>query len=227
MTMEGWSHALQALLVSLKVAAAATVLSAPVAVALGWLLARRTFPGKSLVETVVALPLVLPPTAVGYLLLRLFGRDGPLGREVLGFDPDVLLTWKGAVLAAGAMSLPLVARTARAAFEGVPQRLERMGRTLGLSRTRVLLTITLPLARDGLLAALVLGFGRALGEFGATVVVAGNIPGRTQTLALAIFEDILLGRDQRAMALIGLSAVLAFALVWWVEFLQRRARRAA
>jgi len=222
--MDGWTHALQALWVSVKVASAATLLVAPAALALGWLLARRSFRGKSLIETCVALPLVLPPTAVGYLLLRLFGRGGPLGRERLGFDPDVLLTWKGAVLAAAVMSLPLCARSARTAFEGVPPRLEQMGRTLGLSRTGVLLRITLPLARDGLLAAVVLGFGRALGEFGATVVVAGNIPGRTQTLALALFDDILLGRDRRALALVGLSAALAFALVLWVERLQGRAR---
>jgi molybdate transport system permease protein len=220
--METLPHVLQALGVSLRVAALATLLVTPPALALGWLLARRSFPGKSLVETLVALPLVLPPTAVGYLLLRLFGRHGPLGRDALGFDPDVLLSWRGAVLAAAVMSLPLVARTARAAFEAVPARLEWMGRSLGLSRARVLATITLPLARQGLLAALVLGFGRALGEFGATVVVAGNIPGRTQTLALALFDDIQLGRGDRALALIALSGVLAFALVFWVERLQPR-----
>lgn len=225
--MGGLEHALSALRVSLEVAALATLLVAPPAIALGWLLARRTFRGKSLVETVVALPLVLPPTAVGYLLLRLFARGGPLGRDVLGFDPEVLLTRRGAVLAAACMSLPLVARTARAAFEAVPERLERMGRSLGLSRARVFGTITVPLARHGLSAALVLGFGRALGEFGATVVVAGNVPGRTQTLALAIFDDIQLGRDDRALFLIALSAGLAFGLVWWVERLQGRGRSAA
>lgn len=215
----------QALGVSLRVAASATLLAAPPALALGWLLARRTFRGKSLVETLVALPLVLPPTAVGYLLLRAFGRGGPLSREVLGFDPDVLLSFRGAVLAAAIMSLPLIARSARAAFEGVPARLETMARTLGWSRTRVFLGLTVPQARAGLSAALVLGFGRALGEFGATIVVAGNLPGRTQTLALSIFDAIQVGAGERALAAIALSGVLAFALVATVELLERRARR--
>ncbi|HVS18457.1 MAG TPA: molybdate ABC transporter permease subunit [Planctomycetota bacterium] len=217
----------QALGVSLRVAASATLLAAGPALALGWLLARREFRGKTLVETLVALPLVLPPTAVGYLLLRAFGRGGPLAREVLGFDPDVLLSFRGAVLAAAVMSLPLIARAARAAFEGVPARLETMARTLGWSRSRVFLGLTVPLARAGLSAALVLGFGRALGEFGATIVVAGNLPGRTQTLSLAIFDAIQVGAGERALAAIALSGALAFALVAAVELLERRARRSA
>jgi len=212
-----------ALRISLEVAGAATALILIPAVALGWVLARYEFTGKSLVETLVALPLVLPPTAVGYALLRLVARDGPLGVERLGFDLDLLLSWKGAVVAAAIMSTPLVTRTARVAFEGVPPRLERMGRSLGLSRARVFATITLPLARRGLLAAAVLGFGRALGEFGATVVVAGNIPGRTQTLALAIFDDIQLGREERALALLLVSAAIAFLVIFSSERLQRRA----
>lgn len=216
---------LQALGVSLRVAACATLLACGPALALGWLLARRDFRGKALVEALVALPLVLPPTAVGYLLLRAFGRGGPLSREVLGFDPDVLLSFRGAVLAAAIMSLPLIARSARAAFEGVPARLETMARTLGWSRARVFLGLTVPLARAGLTAALVLGFGRALGEFGATIVVAGNLPGRTQTLALSIFDALQVGRDDRALYAIALSGVLAFALVAAVELLERRARR--
>ena len=213
----------EALRISLEVAGAATLLILAPSVALGYLLARRDFAGKSLVETFVMLPLVLPPTAVGYAILRLVSVDGPLGERGLGFDPDLLLTWKGAVLAAGVMSVPLVARTARVAFEGVPARLETMGRSLGLSRARVLATITLPLARRGLLAAAVLGFGRALGEFGATAVVAGNIPGRTQTLALAIFDDIQLGRDERATQLLLVSTLIAFLVIFSVERLQQRA----
>lgn len=219
------SPLLEALGVSLRVATCATLLAAGPALALGWCLARRDFPLKSLVETLVALPLVLPPTAVGYLLLRLFGRGGPLSREVLGFDPDVLLSFRGAVLAAACMSLPLIARSARAAFEAVPARLERMARLLGWSRTRVFLGLTVPQSRAGLCAALVLGFGRALGEFGATIVVAGNLPGRTQTLALSIFDDIQLGRDDRALAAIAVSGALAFGLIALVELLERRARR--
>ena len=136
-------------------------------------------------------------------------------------------TWKGAVLASTLMALPLVARTARVAFEGVSPRLESMGRTLGMGPLRVFKEITLPLARRGLLAAGVLGFSRALGEFGATVIVAGNIPGKTQTLALAIFNDLQIGRDEEARLLVGITAALAFVAVWSVEFLLRRPRSRA
>jgi len=218
-------HVLDALGITLAVAAGATALVIVPGVALGWLLARCAWRGKSVVETLVALPLVLPPTAVGYLLLRLLGRHGPLGEGVLGVDLDLLFTRKGAVLAAAVMSLPLVARTARIAFEAVPARFETMGASLGLSPARVFASITLPLARRGLAAAAVLGFARALGEFGATVVVAGNIPGRTQTLALAIFEDLQLGRDGSAMLLVGVSALLAFSTIGCVEALSRERAR--
>ena len=210
------------LLLTLKVALATTLVTVPCGAGLGFLLARRRFPGRSLVETLVALPLVLPPTAVGYLLLRLLARDGALGVKSLGVDLDLLLTWKGAVLAAAVMSLPLVARTARVAFEEVNPRLEGIARTLGLGPLRTFREITLPLARRGLLAAALLGFARALGEFGATVIVAGNIPGRTQTLALAIFSDLQSGDDRRAVWLVGITVALAFAAVFAVEALLRR-----
>ncbi|HET9481289.1 MAG TPA: molybdate ABC transporter permease subunit [Candidatus Polarisedimenticolia bacterium] len=210
---------------SLKVAFFTTLFVLPAGTAAGLVLARRSFPGKSVVETLLALPLVLPPTAVGYLLLRLLARDGPLGEKTLGFDLDLLLTWKGAVLAAAIMSLPLTARTARAAFEQVDGRLEQMARTLGLGRARTLFEVTLPLARRGLLAAGILGFSRALGEFGATVIVAGNIPGRTRTLALAIFDDLQIGRDREALALVGVTVALAFAAIFAVETLTRPSRR--
>jgi molybdate transport system permease protein len=210
------------LLLSLKVALGATILIVPIGILCGFLLARRRFPGMSVVETLLALPLVLPPTAVGYLLLRLLARRGPLGAPRLGFDLDLLLTWKGAVLASAVMSLPLVARTARVAFEGVDSRLEGMARTLGHSPLQTFFAVSLPLASRGLLAATILGFSRALGEFGATVVVAGNIPGRTQTLALAIFSDLQSGDDRSAMRLVGITVVIAFAAVFAVERLQRR-----
>jgi len=215
---------LSPLLISLKVALAATLIVLPPGFALGLVMARRDFPGKSLVETAASLPLVLPPTAVGYLLLRLLARGGPLGPESLGFDPDLLFTWKGAAVAAGFMALPLVARTARVAFEEVDPRLEAMSRTLGQGPAGTFLRVTLPLARRGLTAAAVLGFSRAVGEFGATVIVAGNIPGRTQTLALAIFSDIQVGRDREAMSLVGVTVVLAFVSMWAVEALLRRGR---
>jgi molybdate transport system permease protein len=214
-------RALEALGVTLRVAGVATLLMAPCALAAGLLLARRAFPGRALAETLLSLPLVLPPTAVGYLLLVLFSRAGPLGPGGLGFDPGILFTWRGAVLATAVVSFPLAARSARAAFEAVDPRLERMARSLGLSRTRTFLGVTLPLAGRGLAAALVLGFGRALGEFGATVIVAGNIPGRTRTVALAIFDEIQLGAEGAALTLVGIACALAFAALWSVERLTR------
>lgn len=210
---------------TMRVALVATLLVAPLGIGLGFVLARRAFPGKSVVETLVALPLVLPPTAIGYLLLTLFARDGLLGERALGFDVDVLFTWRAAVIASAVVALPLVARTARTAFEEVDPRLERMARTSGMTRTRTFLAITLPLARRGLLAAIALGFGRALGEFGATVIVAGNIPGRTQTLALAIFSEIQLGDTAAALRLVAITVGIAFAVIFGVERLLRRAPR--
>ena len=219
--------ALVALGLSARVALCATLAILPPGIALGWLLARREVPGRALLETLTALPLVLPPTAIGYLLLRLLARDGPLGERALGFDLDLLFTWKGAVLASAVMALPLVVRTARLAFEEVDPRLETMARTLGLGPLRAFAEVTLPLARRGLAAAAVLGFTRALGEFGATVIVAGNIPGETQTLALAIFSDMQVGRDSEAMTLVAITVVLAFAALWSVEILLRRRPRRA
>jgi len=208
--------------VTLRVALASTALVAPLGIAAGHALARRSFPGKGVVETVAALPLVLPPTAIGYVLLAALSREGILGERVLGFDLDLLFTWRAAALASAVMAFPLVARTARAAFEEVDPRLERMARTLGYSRARTFFAVTLPLARNGLLAAVALGLGRALGEFGATAVVAGNIPGRTQTLSLAIFSEIQLGDTSAALRLVAVAVVLAFALLWGVERLLRR-----
>jgi molybdate transport system permease protein len=214
----------EVLATTLRIAGTATLLVALPAIALGFALARAKFFGKSVIETLVAVPLVLPPTAIGYLLLRAFAHDGPLGPEVLGFDLDVLFTWRGAMLASAVVAFPLVARAARSAFEGVEPRLELVARTHGLSRAATWFSVTLPLARRGLLAALALGFGRALGEFGATVIVAGNIRGKTQTLALAIFEDIQLGSDEHAFLLVGVTLAIAFVLMWSVEWLSRPRR---
>src|SRR5262249_28063147 len=151
----------------------------------------------------------------------------PLGEATLGFDLDLLFTWKGAVVAACVMALPLVVRSARVAFEEVDPRLEGLARTLGLGPLRTFASVTLPLARRGLLASCILGFSRSLGEFGATILVAGNIPGRTETLALAIWSDMQTGRDADALILVGLTVVLAFAAIWTVEVLQGSGRRRA
>jgi len=213
------------LLLTLQIASSAILLIAVPAVLVAYLLARRSFFGKSVVETLVALPLVLPPTAVGYLLLSTLAVDGPLGAQTLGFDLDLLLTWKGAVIASSVMAWPLVVRTARVAFEGVDPRLESMARTLGFGVGETFVRITLPLAARGLLAGLILGFSRALGEFGATVIVAGNISGKTQTLSLAIFSAEQAGRPGEARALLWIAVALGFVAVFIVEWLSRRGPR--
>jgi molybdate transport system permease protein len=206
---------------TLQVAAVATALVLVPATLFGYALARWEFRGKRLLSAVVGLPLVLPPTAVGFLLLRLLATGGPLGRDTLGFDLGLLLTWKGAVLAAFSMSIPLVVRTARVTFEGVDPRLETMARTLGFSPVAAFFRITLPLAGRGLLAALILGFTRSLGEFGATVTLAGNIPGRTQTLASAIFSAQQVGDNTRADSLMGIAVLIGFAAIVSAELLAR------
>lgn len=215
-------HALEALLVSLEVAFGASLIVLPPGILIGRLLARHDFAGKGVVETIVSLPLVLPASAVGYILLSLFAIDGPLGSRNLGFDPAILFTIKGALAAAAVMSLPLVARTARVAFEGVDPRLEGMARTLGYGPWRSFSRVSLPLAGRGLAAAAVMGFSRSLGEFGATVIVAGNIPGRTQTLALAIYSDIQSGNMEDARGLLAITTLLAFAGTYLTERLIRK-----
>ncbi|HVU18516.1 MAG TPA: molybdate ABC transporter permease subunit [Candidatus Didemnitutus sp.] len=210
---------------TLAVAAFSTLLILPPGWALAWLLARRRWPGKSLVETFVMLPLVMPPVATGLLLLKLLGRRGPIGAWLDAHGGiEIVFTWRGVVAATAVMSFPLLVRTARVAFEGVNPRLEQVARTLGASPTRTWWTVTLPLARHGLLASAVLAFARALGEFGATVMVAGYIPGKTATLALSIYNLVQLGHDDEALRLLGVSVLLAFAAVWVGEALLRQRR---
>jgi len=211
---------------TLVCAALAVALMLPAGLGLAWLLARRRWPGKSVVETLVSLPLVMPPVATGLVLLRLLGRRGILGRPLEELGLQVVFTWRGVVVAMAVMSLPLFVRSARVALEGVPSRLEQVARTLGASGARVWWTITLPLARRGLAAGLLLAFARALGEFGATILVAGNIPGRTTTLSTAIYQHVQLGEDATAFRLVAAAVVIAFATVWSSEWLLR-ARHAA
>ena len=210
---------------TLGVAALSTLVILPFGVALAWLLARREWRGKTLVETLVALPLVMPPVATGLILLKLFGRRGPLGSWLENtFGWELVFTWRGVVIATAVMSFPLLVRTARVAFEGVNPRLEQVARTLGAGPWRVFLRVTLPLARRGLLAGVLLAFARALGEFGATIMIAGYIPGETATLALSIYHLVQLGQDAEALGLLGISVAIAFGAVWASEwFLRRRA----
>jgi molybdate transport system permease protein len=219
MTAEEW----QIVWFTAWVSALSTVTILPFGLALAWALARRDWPGKSIVETFVTLPLVLPPVATGLILLKLFGRRGAIG----GFlhdqlHLDVIFTWRAVLLALSVMSMPLLVRAARVAFEEVNPRLEQIARTLGAGGRRVFFTITLPLAARGVIGGMLLAFARALGEFGATIMVAGNIPGKTSTLSLAIFENVQLGDDPRAFRLLGVSVILAFTAVWCSEFFLRR-----
>jgi molybdate transport system permease protein len=215
---------LQILGLTLRTAALATLLIVLPGLGIAWLLARHRWPGKSLVETLVALPLVMPPVATGLLLLELFGRRGPLGRWLHAAGVDVVFTWRAVVLAMGVMSFPLLVRAARVAFEEVNPRLEGLARTLGAGNVRVFVTITLPLAARGIVSGMLLAFARAVGEFGATILVAGNIPGRTSTLSLAIYNLVQLGHDGEAFRLLLFAVAIAFAAVFIAEaFLRRRA----
>jgi len=206
-------------------ALASLLLVVPPGLALAWWLARKEWPGKALVETLVSLPLVLPPVVTGLLLLQLFGRRGLLGNWLhRTFDYDVVFTWRAVALALATMSLPLFVRAARTAFEEVDVKLEQLARTLGAGEWRVFFTITLPLAKRGVMAGTLLAFARALGEFGATIMVAGNIPGRTTTLPVAIYQAVENGEDAHAWLLAGVSAVIAFAAVFVSEQLLRRSK---
>jgi molybdate transport system permease protein len=208
---------------TLRTAALSTLLIVPPALAISWLLARFRWRGKSLVETLVALPLVMPPVATGLILLHLLGRRGAIGgwlHRVLGID--VVFTWRAVVAAMMVMSFPLLVRAARVAFEEVNPRYEQIARTLGASDARVFATITLPLAARGIVSGMLLAFARAVGEFGATILVAGSIPGRTMTLSLAIYNLVQLGRDADAFRLLGFAVAIAFAAVWIAEVTTRK-----
>jgi molybdate transport system permease protein len=208
------------------VAAGATALLVIPGLAVAWALSRPWARFRALLETVVSLPLVLPPTAVGLGLLLLFGRSGPLGRplyEHLGIE--IAFTWRAVVLASAVVAFPLFVRSARSAFEEVDPRLPAVARTLGRGPFRAFLEVELPLAWRGLTAGAVLAFARALGEFGATILVAGNIPGRTQTLALALFQNVQVGRDREALGLAVISVLLAAGALAVSEALVRRRDR--
>ncbi|HMC75551.1 MAG TPA: molybdate ABC transporter permease subunit [Vicinamibacterales bacterium] len=203
-------------------AAGATLLILPPGVVLAWLLARRKFPGRGLVETFVSLPLVMPPVATGLILLMLLSRRGRVGALLERLGIEVVFTWKAVVLAMAIMGLPLLVRTARAGFEQVNVRYERVAATLGAPPARIFLTISLPLAWPSVLAGAVLAFARALGEFGATIIVAGNIPGATRTLAVAIYGYAETGQDSQAFALLLVSVSIAFVALWTANRLVER-----
>jgi molybdate transport system permease protein len=208
---------------TMATALGATALMLPPGVLLAWLLARRRFRGRSLLETAVSLPLVMPPVATGLMLLLLFSPRGAIGGPLESIGIEVVFTWRAVVLAMAVMGLPLFVRTARAGIEQVDRRYEAVAATLGASPLRVFATITLPLASPAILAGAVLGFARALGEFGATIMIAGSIPGATRTLAVAIYSFTETGRDREAAMLVGVSAVIAFGALWLSNRLSSRA----
>jgi molybdate transport system permease protein len=203
-----------ALALSLKVAGCATLIDLVLGVAAGFLLARRRFPGRELLDTLLTLPMVMPPTVLGYYLLVLIGRHGWLGAWLHErFGINLIFTWQGAVLAAAIVIFPLVFKPARAAFEAVDGQLEQAARVLGVSEAALFFRVTLPLAWRGILAGLLLGFARALGEFGATLMVAGSIPGRTQTLSIAVYEAVQAGQDDTANLLVLLTSFVCIAVL--------------
>lgn len=220
LTSEEWS----AIRLSLQVALTATLLTLPAGIGLGYLLARRKFWGKGVVEAFVNLPLVLPPVVTGYLLLVLLGRRGLIGSLLAGwFGVQLVFTWKAAAVASGVMSFPLMVRAIRAAFAEVDRRLEMVARTLGAGRLETFARISVPLARRGILAGAVLAFARSIGEFGATILIAGNLPGETQTIPLLLYTEANVpGGIERCHRLVIACVAIAILALGMSELLDRR-----
>jgi molybdate transport system permease protein len=211
----------QITLFSLAVGLASTALILPFGIALAWLFARKEWPFKSVLETIVLLPLVMPPVSTGLILLKIFGRRSPLGQWFYERGVEIVFNWKGVLIAMAVMSFPLLVRSVRTSFAEVNVRLEQIAATLGASPLKIFFVVTVPLAYKGIVAGALLAFSRALGEFGATILLAGNIPGETQTLSLAIYNFVQLGKDPEAFTLLGVTVALAFLFVWSSEWLLR------
>ena len=202
------------LALTLKVAAWATGINLVLGVTVAWLLARRQFLGRELVDAVLTLPLVLPPTVLGYYLLVVIGKRGWLGQWLQErFDINLIFTWQGAVIAATLVAFPLILRSARTAFEAVDPQLEQAARVLGMGEWAVFFRVTVPMAWPGILAGTLLVFARSLGEFGATLMVAGSIPGRTQTLSIAVYEAVQAGQDDTANLLVVITSITCIAVL--------------
>ncbi len=201
-------------MLTLKVASVATLSAFLTGVALAFLLAKGRFRGKEWLDAFLTLPLVLPPTVLGYYLIVLVGRNGWIGRRLYeAFGITLMFTWQGAALAATIVSLPLVLKSARTAFESVDQNLEKAARTLGISEAGVFFRVSFPLAWRGILAGTMLAFARATGEFGATLMIAGNLPGKTQTLSLAVYDAVQAGNDSLAAALVVITSVVCIMVL--------------
>lgn len=201
------------LLLTLKVAGWATLLAAVAGTAAAYGLSRWRWPGRDLLDAVLTLPLVLPPTVLGYYLLVLLGRRGVLGEKLAALGIELVFTWQGAVIAASVVAFPLMFKSARAAFENVDPQLESAARVLGVREAGVFFRVTLPLAARGIVAGVLLAFARALGEFGATLMIAGNLPGRTQTLSVAIYEAVQAGDDATANFLVLVTSITCIVVL--------------
>lgn len=224
--MNFFSETWQITAFSLGVGLASTLAILPLAIPLAWVFARKQWPFKSALETVLLLPLVMPPVSTGLILLKTFGRRSVLGGWLYDRGIEIVFNWKGVLIAMAVMSFPLFFRSARTAFAEVNPRLEQIAATLGASRLRIFFTVTIPLAYKGIIAGALLAFSRGLGEFGATILLAGNIPGKTQTLSLAIFGLVQSGNDDEAYVLLAITVALAFIFVWSSEWLLRSKRTA-
>lgn len=209
-------------ILSLKVALLVVIITALLGLPLSRLMSGHHFMGRDILESIMTLPLVLPPSVTGYALLMLVSKNGLLGGWLESMGCPVVFTWRAIVLASLVVAFPLFYRSARAAIESVNPNYEQAARTLGAGELRVFLTVTLPLARRGIIAGLVLSFARSLGEFGATLMVAGNIPGQTQTIPTAIYFAVEAGHDQTAQVLVVLVTLISFAVIYWVNYSERR-----
>jgi molybdate transport system permease protein len=216
-SIETW----QITLFSLAVGLASTLLILPFGIGFAWLFARKEWPFKSVLETIVLLPLVMPPVSTGLILLKIFGRRSAIGNWLYERGIEIVFNWKGVLIAMAVMSFPLLVRSVRTSFAEVNPRLEQIAATLGAAPLKIFFVITIPLAYKGIVAGALLAFSRALGEFGATILLAGNIPGQTQTLSLAIYNYVQLGKDSDAYVLLSITVGLAFLFVWSSEWLLR------
>ena len=203
------------IILSIRVALVATAIAFFLGIFFEYLLTKKKVPGKNIWETILILPMILPPSIVGYLLLKLFGKRGPIGAFLLDtFGIQVVFTWIACVIAATVVALPLMYQNAKGAFQSVDPTLEIAARTLGSSSFKVFRTVTMPLSIPGIVSGIVLTFARALGEFGATLMLAGNIPGRTQTIPTAIYYSVVTGKEDEAMNLVVVMVLFSFALVF-------------
>jgi molybdate transport system permease protein len=219
MTFEEW----RITAFTLRTALLTTLMIAPPGILLAWWMARRSWPGKSLVDTLLALPLVIPPVATGLILLELMGRRGPVGGFLHRvFEIDVVFTWRAVLVAGGVMAFPLLVRAARVGFEQAQEEMEDAAKVEGADALQVFWHVNLPLATRGIIAGLILAYARCLGEFGATILIAGNIPGRTTTIATAIYQHVQLGQDASAYRLLLVSVAMAFIAIWTSEYFLRR-----